>query len=229
MSFDEQKQELKQFLNDEQKQELKQFLNEEKRFRSWVHCQPIRSSQDSNFTKTSQRVFIVIKQSINFNKGQIVIFVRFFLEESRRRIWLLKRFWGERRWRDSFKEDKEEEGGYRELCGNRFVIIIRSWDKINATLGTRISRKTESARTNWLITGRELCVRAGLVPLLSPGGGRRWHLHHGRKQCEEESGPTTERGDEKKGWQSEEGGKQWGGEGGKEEEIKRKGGREEGN
>jgi hypothetical protein len=37
---------------DEQKQELKQLLNEEKRFRSWVHCQPTTSSQDSNFTKT---------------------------------------------------------------------------------------------------------------------------------------------------------------------------------
>jgi F0F1-type ATP synthase beta subunit len=51
---------------DEQKQELKQFLNEEKRLE--VSLSANQFIAGFKFHKTPQRVFIVIKQSINFNK-----------------------------------------------------------------------------------------------------------------------------------------------------------------
>jgi hypothetical protein len=45
-----------------------------------------------------------------------------------------------------------------------------------------------------------------LSPLLCLGGGRRWHYDLYWKHNGEESSHPTERGDERKGWQSEEGG-----------------------
>jgi hypothetical protein len=64
---------------DEQKQELKQFC--------WVHCQPTRSSQDSNFTK-HRNVFSLSSSKASASiQGQKVIFVSksIFKEESKKK------------------------------------------------------------------------------------------------------------------------------------------------
>jgi hypothetical protein len=104
-------------------------LNEEKRFRSWFTVkQP--DHRRIQISPKHRNVFSLSSSKASASiQGQKVMFVSksILKEESKKKNLALEKIV---RRENSFKEDKEEEGGYRELCGNRFGIIIRSWDKI---------------------------------------------------------------------------------------------------